>query len=61
MKYSSLRKKMCVNRQKGCDGQINDHEPALVILFDNFEGNASTPLQENLIRPYGFTWSYFRD
>ena len=35
----------------------NDHEPEMVILFDYFERNASTHVQENLIRPYGVTWT----
>ena len=40
---------------------INDHEPEMVILFDDFERNANTHLQENLIRPYGVTWTQLRD
>jgi len=52
---------MSVNIQKGCDGQINDHEPEMVILLDDFERNANTHTHENLIRPYGSTWTLFRD
>ena len=61
MKYTSLRKNPSVNIQKGCDGQINDHEPEMVILLDDFERNANTHTHENLIRPYGSTWTLFRD